>query len=143
LLSAVWPGVVVGDEALSQAVTKLRKALGDDVRAPTYIETISKRGYRLIAPVNPLAGGPAAERAAAPAQGKSRLHQRAAVTGLVVALLAVGTYLWHGQHAASLADSQAHGESSLDRISKLPTVTVTAFDSLSDDPAACSARKIT
>jgi DNA-binding winged helix-turn-helix (wHTH) protein/TolB-like protein/Tfp pilus assembly protein PilF len=135
LLSAVWPGVVVGDEALSQAVTKLRKALGDDVRAPTYIETISKRGYRLIAPVNPLAGGPAAERAAAPAQGKSRLHQRAAVTGLVVALLAVGTYLWHGQHAASLADSQAHGESSLDRISKLPTVTVTAFDSLSDDPA--------
>src|SRR5262245_1603937 len=53
LLAAVWPGVVVGDEALSQAVTKLRKALGDDVRAPTYIETISKRGYRLIAPVKP------------------------------------------------------------------------------------------
>ena len=51
LLSAVWPGVVVGDDALTQAIIKLRKALGDDAHKPTYIETISKRGYRLIAPV--------------------------------------------------------------------------------------------
>ena len=51
LLEAVWPGVVVGDEALTQSIIKLRKALGDNPRAPAYIETISKRGYRLIAPV--------------------------------------------------------------------------------------------
>ena len=51
LLSAVWPGVVVGDDALTQAIIKLRKALGDDARRPAYIETLSKRGYRLIAPV--------------------------------------------------------------------------------------------
>ncbi len=51
LLAAVWPGVVVGDEALTQAIIKLRRALGDDPRSPSYIETISKRGYRLIAPV--------------------------------------------------------------------------------------------
>src|SRR5690242_54737 len=49
LLEAVWPGVVVGDEALTQSIIKLRKALGDNPRAPSYIETISKRGYRLIA----------------------------------------------------------------------------------------------
>ena len=52
LLSAVWPGVVVGDEVLTQAVIKLRKALGDAPRKPEYIETISKRGYRLIAAVD-------------------------------------------------------------------------------------------
>jgi DNA-binding winged helix-turn-helix (wHTH) protein/TolB-like protein/cytochrome c-type biogenesis protein CcmH/NrfG len=52
LLAAVWPGVVVGDEALTQSVIKLRRALGDNPKAPVYIETISKRGYRLIAPVN-------------------------------------------------------------------------------------------
>ena len=52
LLSAVWPGVIVGDDALTQAIIKLRKALGDEARDPTYIETISKRGYRLIAPVS-------------------------------------------------------------------------------------------
>ena len=51
LLKAVWPGVVVGDEALTQSIIKLRRALGDDPRAPSYIETIPKRGYRLIAPV--------------------------------------------------------------------------------------------
>jgi DNA-binding winged helix-turn-helix (wHTH) protein/TolB-like protein/Tfp pilus assembly protein PilF len=135
LLSTVWPGVVVGDEALSQAVTKLRKALGDDVRAPTYIETISKRGYRLIAPVKPLATGPAAETAAAPAQAKSRLRERTPLIGLFLALLAMGTYLWQGQHAASRAGSETRSDSGVDRISKLPTVSVTAFDSLSDDPA--------
>lgn len=53
LLSAVWPGVIVGDEALSQAIIKLRKALRDDAQAPRYVETISKRGYRLIAAVGP------------------------------------------------------------------------------------------
>jgi DNA-binding winged helix-turn-helix (wHTH) protein/TolB-like protein/Tfp pilus assembly protein PilF len=60
LLAAVWPGVVVGDEALTQAIIKLRRALGDDPRSPSYVETISKRGYRLIAPVRsapPGAGG--------------------------------------------------------------------------------------
>ena len=51
LFAAVWPGVVVGDEALTQSIIKLRKALGDDSRAPSYIETIAKRGYRLIATV--------------------------------------------------------------------------------------------
>ena len=34
LLSAVWPGVVVGDDALTQAIIKLRKALGDDAQQP-------------------------------------------------------------------------------------------------------------
>lgn len=51
LLDAPWPGVVVGDESLTQTVIKLRKAPGDATREPRYIETIAKRGYRLIAPV--------------------------------------------------------------------------------------------
>jgi len=60
LLAAAWPGSVVGDEALTQSVIKLRRALGDDPRAPRYIETIPKRGYRLIAPVVPDRDGAAA-----------------------------------------------------------------------------------
>jgi DNA-binding winged helix-turn-helix (wHTH) protein/TolB-like protein/Tfp pilus assembly protein PilF len=51
MLAAVWAGVVVGDEVLTQTIIKLRRALGDNPRAPSYIETISKRGYRLIAPL--------------------------------------------------------------------------------------------
>src|SRR5687767_12097299 len=49
LLHALWPGVVVGDESLSQTIIKLRKALGDSARHPSYIETVPKRGYRLLA----------------------------------------------------------------------------------------------
>lgn len=47
----VWPDVVVSYDALSTSIIKLRKALGDDTRQPRYLETLSKRGYRLIAPV--------------------------------------------------------------------------------------------
>ena len=133
LLSTVWPGVVVGDEALSQAVTKLRKALGDDVRAPTYIETISKRGYRLIAPVKPPEAVPGAGMAAATVQGRSR--QRAFLIGLLLGLLALATYLWQGRLPPSLASKETQSYTGIERISKLPTVTVTPFDSLSDDPA--------
>jgi len=35
-------------------VSQLRRALNDDARAPRYIETITKRGYRLIAPCEPV-----------------------------------------------------------------------------------------
>ncbi|WP_343345140.1 transcriptional regulator [Sphingomicrobium sp. XHP0239] len=51
LFDAAWPGVTVGDEALTQAIKELRKSLGDEAAAPTYIETVPKRGYRFIAPV--------------------------------------------------------------------------------------------
>ena len=47
----VWTGVIVGYDAVSGSIIKLRKALGDDTRNPTYIKTVSKRGYQLIAPV--------------------------------------------------------------------------------------------
>jgi adenylate cyclase len=51
LESKVWSGMVVGYDALSSAMIKLRKALGDDPHQPRYIETLPKKGYRLIAPV--------------------------------------------------------------------------------------------
>ena len=48
LLERVWPNVIVGEEVLTHAVAELRRAFGDDFRAPAYIETISKSGYRLM-----------------------------------------------------------------------------------------------
>jgi TolB-like protein/DNA-binding winged helix-turn-helix (wHTH) protein/Tfp pilus assembly protein PilF len=55
LLDAVWAGVVVGDETLSRAISVLRAELGDDQKNPRYLKTISKRGYRFITDVIPLA----------------------------------------------------------------------------------------
>lgn len=51
LLDAAWPDVVVSDDALTQVIIKLRKALGDSPRDPRYIQTIPKRGYCLLADV--------------------------------------------------------------------------------------------
>ena len=48
LMLAVWPDRVIGDETLKQRVKLLRKSLGDDASAPTYIEAVRGRGYRLI-----------------------------------------------------------------------------------------------
>ena len=55
VLDAIWSGVVVGDETLSRAISVLRTELGDDQKNPRYLKTISKRGYRFIADVIPLA----------------------------------------------------------------------------------------
>jgi TolB-like protein/DNA-binding winged helix-turn-helix (wHTH) protein/Tfp pilus assembly protein PilF len=48
----VWSGRVISYDALTSCITRLRKVLGDDSRKPVYIETVPKKGYRLIAPVS-------------------------------------------------------------------------------------------
>jgi serine/threonine-protein kinase len=51
IFEAVWPGVVVTDDALTQCVVELRKAFGDPARDPRIIKTIPKIGFRLVPPV--------------------------------------------------------------------------------------------
>lgn len=51
LFTALWPDVAVTDNALTQAVSELRQALGDEPSKPTYVQTVARRGYRFIAPV--------------------------------------------------------------------------------------------
>jgi len=51
LLQVVWPGTVVNEEVLTRVISDLRRALGDERSRPRFIETIPKRGYRLVAEV--------------------------------------------------------------------------------------------
>ena len=60
LLDAVWPGVSVSESALSAAIRRVRGTLGDDARAPRYLETIHRRGFRFIAEVAPIGSLPPA-----------------------------------------------------------------------------------
>lgn len=48
LLDSVWPHRFVVDGVLKRAISQLRRALGDDARAPRYIQTVYKVGYRLV-----------------------------------------------------------------------------------------------
>jgi TolB-like protein len=53
---AVWPRGFVSDDVLTRCIGQLRRALGDDPRAPAVLETIPKRGYRLRVQVEPTGG---------------------------------------------------------------------------------------
>ena len=52
LFRALWPDVAVTDNALTQAVSELRQALGDDPANPKYVQTVARRGYRFISTVS-------------------------------------------------------------------------------------------
>jgi DNA-binding winged helix-turn-helix (wHTH) protein len=51
IIDAVWPDLFITESVISRAIAGLRRALGDDAKRPRFIETILKRGYRLIAEV--------------------------------------------------------------------------------------------
>lgn len=67
----VWNGLPVTDEALTQCVRSLRKALGDEAAAPRFIETVQRHGYRFVAAVEMVGAPPPtpqpADRANVPA----------------------------------------------------------------------------
>lgn len=128
LLSEVWPGMVVGDDALTQAVIKLRKALGDVSRSPAYIETIPKRGYRLVAPVEVLQKQPAPQSAPDTAEHPSR-RRLLGWAGAVVGVAGFAALI------ALIAERKPPGPlppalPEADAFASLPTVSVQAFESL-------------
>lgn len=56
LKEAVWPETVIEfDQGLNTCMRHLRSTLGDNAEAPTYIETVPRRGYRFIAPIEAVA----------------------------------------------------------------------------------------
>lgn len=134
LLATVWAGSVVGDDTLTQAVIKLRKALGDDPRAPAYIETISKRGYRLIAEV-----GAAPDEAAPPAP---RQHRFAWFAALAVALITAAWYFVLPQRADPVPELPAPPAVGAGALAGLPTLTVVPFESLGEQVPDYLARGI-
>src|SRR5215210_3395812 len=87
LFELLWPGVTVGDDCLARAVSKLRSALDDDARAPRYVETVPKRGYRLLASVRADPGAePSAVAGKIPPEFPFRLVTTAAALLLLFAV---------------------------------------------------------
>ena len=63
LMRALWPGLVVEENNLSQTISSLRRALGDEPPGSRYIQTVARRGFRFIAAVTAL---PSVDAVAAP-----------------------------------------------------------------------------
>ena len=72
LIEAVWDGRFISDATLTRTVADLRRTLGDDARKCKYIETIAKRGYRLVAQVSSIADSSTEITAAIDASATSR-----------------------------------------------------------------------
>src|SRR5262252_7283125 len=70
LWQSVWPGIAVSDAALTVCIREIRQRLQDDAKAPQFIETVHRRGYRLIAPTS---GDKRARATTASASGRSAL----------------------------------------------------------------------
>ncbi len=153
LLKEIWPGVIVGDEALTNAVNKIRKAFGDDRQNPQIIETIPKMGYRLIVKVHTQPPGsehsdtrtdppqkvgvfePSAQNkqvSSASPIGILRQWPAAMVVGIAVSGLALTMAVL--LLSRELHDNQVKSEPGLPSVSGKPSVAVLPFVNLSDDP---------
>lgn len=97
LLQSVWPDTFVSDDVLTRSIFELRRVFEDNARESRFIQTIPKRGYRLVAPVVPVNGTSgdhsAASWAGEPAHGGARWGSRRWQIG---ALAVVGVVLLGG-----------------------------------------------
>lgn len=122
LEATVWRGRVVGYDAVTNAIIKLRRAFGDDARHPRVIETLAKKGYRLVAEVEPLpvAGEPPP---ATPWSGGLRTGHLLLVLVLFALSLAALWWVWLPQGPETrMAEVDAR------------TLAVLPFENLSADP---------
>ena len=131
LHAAVWAGTVVGYDTLTGAIQKLRRAFREDSKQPRVIETVPKKGYRLVAPVTLLAE-PSEELSvegvsAAPAPSRNWLSRKAPAASVVIALILAGALFWISPWQAN--DKRIALETSPRSVAVLP------FDYLSDDSA--------
>lgn len=138
----VWTGTVVGYDAIASSVIKLRKALGDNSRNPRYIETLPKRGYRLIASVT----NPAPTEMNTRDEEDETLERRrreslnsanrtsiiAVLSIAFLALVAIATGLIPNNEK-STEDSPAAQKDTLQESSKKPSIAVLPFKNLSND----------
>ncbi len=95
ILRAVWPGTFVTEDVLTYSVSELRKSFGDQARQPQFIQTIPRRGYRLIAPVVQV--GPAEERPEPPAVSPRASNRRTYLTTGAATLAAIALLVFYLQ----------------------------------------------
>ncbi len=125
ILASVWPDTVTSDAAIYQRIALLRRTLGDDSHQPRYIETVPRRGYRLVADV---------EVAAVDQPPPARLQMRARrwlIASLVIASISGIGYLNINLGGVSGSDPRAAnlsllttGWSSADSIAVVPLMIV-------------------
>jgi TolB-like protein/DNA-binding winged helix-turn-helix (wHTH) protein len=126
----VWANTVVSYDSLTSCINKIRKAFQDSRSNPAYIETISKKGYRLIAPVE-YPGATESTKAPGPAKVAASPWTRARVAALAgISLLVLAVALWVFKDAGDHTRTKESAPVAV----RIPTVAVLPFKYLGDDP---------
>jgi transcriptional activator of cad operon len=98
LLNKAWDGVIVTSDSVYQGVASLRRLLGDDPKNPTYIATVPRLGYRMIAPVGPWVGPlPAAAVSDEPKPVRRRGAGALLAAGAALFIVLAVGFLFHGR----------------------------------------------
>lgn len=100
LLADLWDGRAMSDEPLTRCIATLRRVLDDSAREPRYIQTIPKRGYRLVCPVTPLAQASKEDSA-------TRFPARLAVATIALVLAAAVYWGYESLHRIDTDSRQA------------------------------------
>jgi TolB-like protein/DNA-binding winged helix-turn-helix (wHTH) protein len=139
LLDQVWSGVTVTQDSVYQAVATLRRQFGDDPRQPTYIATVPRLGYRMVATVSAwedqavvrpgssvVSGGtrPAAAGAAAPAP-RSRAGLAGAAGAAICLAVAIGFVFYAKVANSNRSASAANASQPQKSIAVLPFLDLT------------------
>jgi tetratricopeptide (TPR) repeat protein/DNA-binding winged helix-turn-helix (wHTH) protein len=102
LMDNVWPDTAVTDDALTQCVSDIRKAFGDDSRHPRYLKTIPKQGFLFIGQVEQEAPRPE-PAAPPPAAPIDRARPLIAIAAAILVLAAAGAWTWNSRQSVSSA----------------------------------------
>lgn len=128
LLQTVWPDTFVTDDGPKRSISELRRVFEDDVREPRIIQTIPKRGYRLLVSVEPVNGEPGTSPI--PLSPKSRGRNWRTVALLSGGLTAALMILWGALYVSS--KQRLSGKSAAPQIH---SIAVLPLQNLSGDPS--------
>ena len=120
----VWRGALVGDDAVTNTIVKLRRALGDTAKESSYIATVPKRGYRLVAPVTLLQDAPEHRDPSTTTRPRASLWY--AMAAALLLLTVAAAFIWHSSNPLVPEAPNHVGPK---------TVAVLPFRNLTDDPA--------